>query len=118
MARLSSPQMAVNYSEKSCNTDLSRNAAHSYFTSKCGENANPKQFWNCIKPFLSDKSKSHRNIILQEEDRLIADRHDVFNTSSLFYKYLFNCLLLIHIFVPLLKQLVSLTKYLLIMKII
>ena len=52
-------------------------------TSKCNENSDAKQFWNCIKPFLSNKSNSHRNIILQEEDKIIADRHDVcdvFNT--------------------------------------
>ncbi len=64
-------------------TDLRRNAIRSYFTSKCNENSDPKQFWNCVKPFLSNKSNSHRNIILQEEDKIIADRHDVcdvFNT--------------------------------------
>jgi hypothetical protein len=54
-------------------TGMRRNAIKEFFLSKCKPGASPRDFWNAVGPFLSNKSKSRRNIILKENDRIITE---------------------------------------------
>ena len=55
-------------------TAMRRDAIRTYFRSKNSKDVSKRDFWNLYRPFLSDKSKSHRNIILNENGRIIADK--------------------------------------------
>ena len=58
-------------------TDMRRIAIKEYFMSKCKPGASPRDFWNAIGPFLSSKSKSHRNIILKEEETIVTSTSEL-----------------------------------------
>ncbi len=72
------PDLEKEYNrQKNKVTDMRRQAIKSYFMSKCTEKCTPKEFWDCIRPYLTDKSNSHRHIILHEEDKVITSREEV-----------------------------------------
>ena len=41
-----------------------------------------KRFWNTIKPFISEKSKSSNKVILVENDEIIKNKKDIANTMN------------------------------------
>ena len=41
-----------------------------------------KKFWNTIKPFISEKSKSPNNVILVENNEIIKNNEDIANTMN------------------------------------
>ena len=56
---------------------MRRKAIKSYFMSKCGEKATPKDFWHCIQPYMSNKSAQQSNIILNEDGDIITNKKDI-----------------------------------------
>ena len=68
---------------------LKRTSIREYFEKNCVNNQkNSKHFWDVIKPFITDKTKSnYQNIMLYEGNSLISDPHQVANT---FNKYFIN----------------------------
>ena len=66
-------------------TEMRRQAIKSYFMSKCTENCSPREFWECIRPYMNDKTKSHRNIILQEDDKIVTSREEVCEIFNVFF---------------------------------
>ena len=57
---------------------LKRNSIHLYFDKHYGKPGNSKQFWDLIKPFLTDKgSKKNDNIILHEADKIVIKPEEV-----------------------------------------
>ena len=63
--------------QRNFTTNMRRNAIKSYFMSKCSGNATPKDFWNCIKPYLSNTKQQHRNIILNEGGNVVTNKKDI-----------------------------------------
>ena len=63
--------------QRNITTNMRRNAIKSYFMSKCNVKATPRDFWNCIKPFMSNTGDKHRNIILNEKGNIIVDKKDI-----------------------------------------
>ena len=64
-------------------TSMRKRAIKAYFTKKCNIGSSPKEFWNCIKPFFSDKnSKDNGCIILKENDKIINTNLEVANTFN------------------------------------
>lgn len=63
--------------QRNITTNMRRNAIKSYFMSKCNGNATPKDFWNCIKPYMSNSMQQHRNIILNEDGNIITNKKDI-----------------------------------------
>ena len=71
-------------------SDLKRKSMHTYFDERCNisnQSKNPKQFWDTICPFFSDKGARDYNISLLSEDKLIANQQDV---CELFNDYFIN----------------------------
>ena len=66
-------------------SNMRKEAIKSYFLSKCKIMERPKDFWNCIKPFLSQKTSVHQNIILKEADTVVADKEEVCNIFNQFF---------------------------------
>ncbi len=66
-------------------TQMRRDAIKSYFISKCSHEVSPKEFWNFIKPFLSSKSKSRENIILNEGGTIVTDNTEICNIFNEFF---------------------------------
>ena len=67
-------------------TKLRRNAIKSYFMKKCGNASSPKEFWQCVKPFLSDKSRGNEaSIVLQHEDKIANDPKAVSNILNNYF---------------------------------
>ena len=66
-------------------TKMRKEAIKSYFLSKCKFIERPKDFWNCIKPYLSQKNSVHQNIILKEGDTVIADTEEICNIFNTFF---------------------------------
>ena len=59
-------------------TKLRKQSIHLYFFERCSGGPKSKDFWPTIKPFLSSKSsKNDCDIILLENDTLIADQKEV-----------------------------------------
>ena len=71
--------------QKNMVTEMRRKAIKSYFLSKCNENSSPRDFWECIKPYMNDKRKSHQNIILNEEGRIVTSRDEVCEIFNSFF---------------------------------
>ena len=59
-------------------TQMRREAIKTYFMNKCSGNVSPKDFWNCIKRFLSSKSHSRENI-LNEGGKIITENTEICN---------------------------------------
>ncbi len=66
-------------------TNMRRDAIKAYFISNCRGNVSPKQFWDCIRPFLSDKSRCQENIILNENGTIVTDRTEICNLFNDFF---------------------------------
>ena len=49
-----------------------------------------KKFWNIVKPFFSDKSKSSKNITLIEGETIISNDVDVADTLNSFFSNAVN----------------------------
>ena len=72
-------------------TKLRRHSIKQYFelNCNCANNSTPKNFWNTIKPFMSNKTSSqNNNITLFENDRIINDPKEVCN---IFNSHFANC---------------------------
>ena len=46
---------------------------------------NNKKFWQVIKPFLSEKTKSRKKITLIENDKLVSDNTEIANCLNNFF---------------------------------
>ena len=67
-------------------TKLRKQSIHLYFFKRCSGGPKSKDFWPTIKPFLSSKySKNDCDIILLENDTLIADQKEVSGLLNDFY---------------------------------
>ena len=67
-------------------TKLRKQSIHLYFFERCSGGPKSKDFWPTIKPFLSSKSsKNDCDIILLENDTLIADQKEVSGLLNDFY---------------------------------
>jgi exonuclease III len=66
-------------------TGLRRKAIRDFFLSKGKPGASPRDFWNAIGPFLSNKKKSQRNIILKEHDHIVTDTPQLCEISANFF---------------------------------
>ena len=61
-----------------CNK-IKRKAKRKYFN-KLANNPNPKDFWNTMKPFISDKgSYTSEDYMLEENDIIVRDNHKIAN---------------------------------------
>ena len=67
-------------------TGLRRNAIRTYFRKKCYSASSPKDFWNCVKPFMSSKgTKDNGTILLKEDDKIISDPKCVADTLNNYF---------------------------------
>ena len=58
--------------------EIRNSSIKTYFTNKCGKN--DQSFWKTISPFFSDnRSKSSKNIILNDGDKVVTDQSDISN---------------------------------------
>ncbi len=68
--------------QRNLTTQMRREAIKNYFLSKCRHAKSPKDFWDCIKPFLSKKGNRQVNIILNDGGIItsnIEEICDIFN---------------------------------------
>jgi hypothetical protein len=56
---------------------MRRLAIKAYFRRICEGDGSPRAFYNAMKPFITGKSKVHKNIILKENDTIISNRQHV-----------------------------------------
>ncbi len=57
---------------------LKRESIRNYMNEKCtNSKTEPKDFWNMVKPFLSNKATSHSSVQLLEGDKFINDPQEV-----------------------------------------
>ena len=63
-------------------TSLRKKAIKTYFMKKCSNISTPKDFWNCIKPFFSDKCNNDNQIILKENNEIVNDPVNVANVLN------------------------------------
>ncbi len=68
-------------------TALKRISLKKYFDEKCSKfnNKNPGQFWDTVKPFLCDDTKSTTTINLREGDEVVTDTNEVCNIFNDYY---------------------------------
>ncbi len=68
-------------------TALKRTSLRKYFEERCSNvnKANPGQFWDTVKPFLCDDTKSTTNINLKEGENVITDSGEVCNVFNDYY---------------------------------
>ena len=66
-------------------TDLRRIAIKEYFLSKCKPGAAQKEFWDAVCPFMANNTKSQRNVILKEDDRIITDTAEICDIFASFF---------------------------------
>ena len=64
---------------------LKRYAIKKYFINKCCNDANGKNFWQTVKPFMSSKRSCTGNIILQDNDQLYSKQSDVADILNSYY---------------------------------
>jgi hypothetical protein len=53
-------------------TSLKRKSIKEYFNQKCNEQTNGKQFWNTVRPFMTNSQTSGSNISLFEEGKMVT----------------------------------------------
>ena len=66
-------------------TQMRKDAIKGYFMTKCNFVEKPKDFWHCIKPFLSQKTRNHDTIILKEGDSIVSDTKEICNIFNHFF---------------------------------
>ena len=70
--------------QRNLTTSINKQSKLTYFRERCDGGPKNQSFWRTIKPFMFDKSASHDNkIILQENDIIITDTQEIceiFNT--------------------------------------
>ena len=67
-------------------TKMRKHAIKSYFMKYCSKNTSPKQFWQCFKPFFTDKnSNTTTNIILKDNNQIISDTKEVCELLNNFF---------------------------------
>ena len=71
--------------QRNITTKMRRSAIKSYFLSKCGSRATAKDFWNCIKPYMNEKSNHHKHIILNESNNIITDKGEICEIFNAFF---------------------------------
>ena len=65
---------------------LRRKSVRTYFSERCEEGADPKEFWKTVRPFFTNKGmKSSSHIQLLQGDDLVSDPHEVANVMNRFY---------------------------------
>ena len=64
---------------------MTKDAIKKYVMTKCNFAEKPKDFWHCIKPFLSQKTRNHDNIILKEDNSIITDTKEICNIFNEFF---------------------------------
>ena len=58
--------------------EIRKSSLKTYFMTKCGKN--DQSFWKTISPFFSDnRSKNSKNIILNEDDKVVTDQSTICN---------------------------------------
>ena len=70
--------------ERNRTTHMRREAIKSYFVQKCSNMSRPSDFWDCVKPFLSQRSTARNNIILNEDGRVVTNQTEI---SDIFNKF-------------------------------
>ena len=64
-------------------TKLKREAIKTYFNNRCNnQTSNSKQFWDTVKPFLTNKSNHTNQISLLENDKVISDTNEICNVLN------------------------------------
>ena len=71
--------------ERNKTTSMRREAIKAYFLSKCSKMASPRDFWQCVRPFLSDKGSKQNNIILNENGCIKTDTKEVCDIFNAFF---------------------------------
>ena len=67
-------------------TKLRRKAIRSYFLRKCDNVSSPRDFWQCVKPFFSDKCKGNdASIILKHDHKIVSEPKAVSNILNDFF---------------------------------
>ncbi len=69
---------------------LRREAIKEHFLSRCKNGATGKDFYDAIKPFLTDKTSAHKNIILREGDEVITDTNEICEVFVQFFSNIAN----------------------------
>ena len=65
---------------------LRNKSIRNYFMTRCNEQSDPRQFFNTVKPFLSNEAHSSNEIIiLKENDTVITDPTEVADIFNLYY---------------------------------
>ncbi len=62
-----------------------KTAIRDYFSSCSKPGAGPKVFWDAVGPFLAKNSKSKRNIMLKEDDKVITNTKEVCEIFAKFF---------------------------------
>ncbi len=71
-------------------TSLRCKAIRILFLSKCKPGTTGKDFWYAVGPFMSTKSKCHRNIILKEDKNIITDTGELCEIFAKFFSTVAN----------------------------
>ncbi len=71
--------------QRNMTTNMRREAIKQYFLSKCSSMTSPRDFWQCIRPFLSEKGRKQIIIILNEGGTIITDTKEVCDIFNDFF---------------------------------
>ena len=67
-------------------TKMRKEAIKNYFMRCCSNKTSPKEFWQCFKPFFTDKkSNTTTNIVLKESDKIVSDTNKVCEILNNFF---------------------------------
>ncbi len=71
--------------QRNITTNMRREAIKRYFLSKCSSMTSPRDFWQCVRPFLSGKGKKQMIIILNEGGTIVTDTMEVCDIFNDFF---------------------------------
>ena len=71
--------------ERNKTTSMRKQAIRSYFLQRCNNMTRPSDFWDCVKPFLANKSVSSDNIMLNEDSNIVIESEEVCNIFNKFF---------------------------------
>ena len=71
--------------ERNKATMMRRQSIKEYFVSRCSAASSPKDFWRCVKPFMSNSTRDQGNIILNENGRIVNSASEVSSLLNDFF---------------------------------
>ena len=71
-------------SQRNTCTSLRRKAIKQHFLKKLVETVNPQEFWSTFRPFLHTKTKQANDIVLNENEKIINDKKEMYLELNFF----------------------------------